>query len=75
VFIKPHEKLLGIQQVSTPSTEIQRISTPAQNQKVLYFGVNGTNRTKEGVRGQNPASKKLLGRDHTPFCTNEEEKE
>jgi len=34
-----------------------------ENRKVLEFKVNGTNQTKEGTRGRNPASKKLLRRD------------
>jgi len=58
----PHEKLLGIQRVSNPSTGNEHASTPVHVLVVqigngLQFWVYGTNQ-----RGRNPASKKLLGR-------------
>jgi len=49
-----------------PVHSILGISTPAhvlvvQIGKGLQFGMNGTNQTKDEIRGRNPASKKVLG--------------
>jgi len=39
-----------------------RLTQIGENRKVVWFGVDGTNQTKEGIRGRKPASKKFLGR-------------
>jgi len=39
-----------------------RLTQIGENRKVLQFGVDGANQTKEGIQGLKPASKKLLGR-------------
>ena len=56
----------GIQRVSNPSTGTQRISTPAhsfvvQIGKVIWFGVNGTNQTKDCIWVEAPLLIGFLG--------------
>jgi len=62
----PHENLFGIQWVSNPSTENQRISTPShsngwKSESTLVGSYNGTNKSQDWCRGRKPASKKILG--------------
>ena len=69
----PHGNLLDIQRVSNPrirpwklSGYQPRLTQIVENRKairikVMYFGVYGTNQTKDCIWGPNPASKKLLG--------------
>jgi len=55
----PHQNLLGTQRVSNSATrkDLGRVLALIKNTRN-----NGTNQTKEGHRGRNPASKKLLVR-------------
>ena len=66
----PHEKLLGIRRVSNPSTSIDpgwlKIGFLVLLQNAGFVRDNGTNQTKEGHRGRNPVSKKLLRRHANP---------
>jgi len=67
IYALSHENFVGIQRVSNLSTENKHISTPAhvlvvQIGKGLWFEVNGTNQKKDGKRGRNPTTTKLLGR-------------
>jgi len=61
-----HEKVVGIKRVSNPSTETQRyqprLSQMGENKNAREFGAHGTNQNTRGIRGRNPAPKKLLGR-------------
>ena len=61
----PHEKLLGISRVSNPFTSIDpgslKIGFLVLIQNAGCVRDNGTKYPKEGYRGRNPVSKKLLG--------------
>ena len=75
-LLTPHEKILGIRGVSNPSTIIDpgslKMSFLVPIQNAGFVRDNGTNYTKEGHKGRNPVSKKLLGRSnrhrtHSPY--------